>query len=238
MNEEGKRGTSLLVAYLDETYFKGREHALVALVLPAERIGELEGKLDSIVDKAHRQHNTPEDVELHGYELSGGEGQWEGIPPRARVRIYHDAIESIASIEGAAICHGSVDLEKKAPGDAHRWALTFALEQINDFAASQNRKVIGICDDVGNKSTYQEMYARARRVGTSGRYGSRLPAFSDGLHFTPSRYSRLVQAVDLVAYVYRRSQFLPFRDVRANKAMAEMFSTLGPLWEQGRHRKW
>lgn len=228
----------MLVAYLDETYARDKEHALVALVLPADRIGELEAKLDDVVGKARRQHNCPDEIELHGYELSGGEGKWEGIAPRARVRIYQDAIDAIVSVEGAAVCHGSVDLRVKAPGDAHRWALTFALEQVNDYAAYNDERVIGICDDVGNKSTYQRMYARARKFGTPGRFGSTLPKFSDGLHFTPSCYSRLVQAVDLVAYVYRRSQFLPFSDARANKAMADMFATMQPLWQRGFHRKW
>lgn len=228
----------MLVAYLDETYARDKEHALVALVLPADRIGELEAKLDDVVEKAQRQHNCPDEIELHGYELSGGEGKWEGIAPRARVRIYQNAIDEIVSVEGAAVCHGSVNLRTRAPGDAHRWALTIALERINDYAAYNNERVIGICDDVGNKSTYQRMYARARKFGTPGRFGSTLPKFSDGLHFTPSCYSRLVQAVDLVAYVYRRSQFLPFSDARANKAMADMFATMQPLWQRGFHRKW
>lgn len=228
----------MLVAYLDETYARDKEHALVALVLPAEKIGELEAKLDAVVEKAQRQHNCPDGIELHGYELSGGVGQWAGIPPRARVRIYQDAINAIVSVDGSAVCHGSVDLLQKAPGDAHRWALTIALEQVNYYAAANNERVIGICDDVGNKSTYQRMYAHARKHGTSGRFGSKLPKFSDGLHFTPSCYSRMVQAVDLVAYVYRRSQFVPFNDERANKAMADMFATMQPIWDRGFHRKW
>lgn len=228
----------MLVAYLDETYAKDKEHALVALVLPADKIGELEAKLDAVVEKAQRQHNCPDGIELHGYELSGGEGKWKGIPPRARVRIYQEAIDAIVSVDDVVVCHGSVDLRFRAPGDAHVWALTFALEQVNGYATHNSERVIGICDDVGNKSTYQGMYAHARKHGTGGRYGSTLPKFSDGLHFTPSCYSRLVQAVDLVAYVYRRSQFVPFADERANKAMADMFATMQPIWQRGFHRKW
>lgn len=228
----------MLVAYLDETYLKGKEHALVSLVLPAEKIAELERKLDAVVEKAQRQHNCPEEIELHGYELSGGEGKWAGIPPRARVRIYQDAIDAIVSVESAAVCHGSVDLANRDPGDAHHWALTIALEQVNAYARKNNERVVGICDDVGNKSTYQRMYAKARKHRTEGMYGSSLPSFVDGLHFTPSCYSRMVQAVDLVAYVYRRSQFVPFDDARANIAMSDMFDAMKPMWELGLHRKW
>lgn len=228
----------MFVAYFDETYARDTQHAVVALVIPADRLSELERKLDSVARKAHRQHGCDEDIELHGYELSGGEGKWAGLPPRARIRIYQDAINAIASIQGAAICHGAVDLASKTPGDAHLWALTFALEQVDRFVLAENQNVLGICDDVGNKLTYQRMFAISRKHGTVGRNGSRLGTFTDGLHFTPSCYSRQVQAVDLVAYVFRRAVFLPFKDPRAKKTMEGMFATLRPLWDRGRHRKW
>lgn len=228
----------MLVAYFDETYKEGKEHALVALVLPADQISELEKGLNSVIAKAKRQHDLPEDIELHGYELSGGEGDWSNLAPRARVRIYQEAIEVIASISGAAICHGSVDLQSRSPRDAHRWALTFALECVNGYAHGQGQNVIGICDDVGNKLVYQRMYDYARRYGTEGRYKNTLQSFTDGLHFTPSSYSRPVQAVDLVAYVYRKNVLFPFKDPRAKKAMTGMYDSLKTLWTAGCHRTW
>ena len=229
---------NLLVAYLDETYLKGKEHALIALVLPAHKIAELEAALDKVVEKAQRQHDLDVELELHGYELSGGTGCWKGLAPRARVRNYQDAVDAIASIEGAAICHGSVDLSTRAPQDAHVWALTIALERVNHCAYWLDQKVIGICDDVGNKVVYQRMYAHSRKQGTPGSSGNRLSSFTDGLHFTPSCYSRPVQAVDLVAYVYRRVMITPHQDPRAHKAMLDMYQALEPLWERGFHRKW
>lgn len=228
----------MLVAYLDETYLKNKEHALIALVLPADKIAELEAKLDQVVEKAQRQHDLADDLELHGYELYGGTGCWEGLAPRARLRIYQDAIDAIASIDGAAVCHGSVDLSLRAPKDAHMWALTIALERVSGCAHQQGQKVVGICDDVGNKVVYQRMYAYSRKHGTPGPRENRLVSFTDGLHFTPSCYSRPVQAVDLVAYVYRRTKINPHPDPRAHKAMTDMYKTLDPLWLRGSHRKW
>lgn len=207
-------------------------------MLPADQISVLESGLNKVVEKAKRQHDLPDEIELHGYALSGGEDGWNDLSPRARVRIYHEAIRTIASIPGAAICHGSVDLKSKSPRDAHQWALTFALECVNGCAQRQGQNVIGICDDVGNKLVYQRMYDYARKRGTNGRYKNTLRAFTDGLHFTPSSYSRLVQAVDLVAYVYRKNKILSFPDPRANRAMANMFEELQPLWAEGGHRTW
>lgn len=207
-------------------------------MLPADQISQLEEGLNSVVTKAKRQHDLPDDIELHGYELSGGEGDWSVLAPRARVRIYQEAINVIASISGAVLCRGSVDLRYRSPRDAHMWALTFALECVNAYAHSQRQSVIGICDDVGNKLVYQQMYDYARRYGTQGRYKNTLRSFTDGLHFTPSSYSRPVQAVDLVAYVYRKNVIFPFKDPRASKTMNGMYDTLRPLWAAGSHRTW
>lgn len=229
----------MLVAYLDETYLKNVEHALVALVLPVDKIPELESKLDAVVAKAVRQHDgLPESIELHGYELSGGENAWSELEPRARVRIYKEAIEAITSVDGTAFCRGSVNLTLHSPGDAHEWALKIALECVNSVAGRTEERVVGICDDVGNKSVYQNMYAHARRYGTGGLYQNNLDNFTDGLHFTPSCYSRPVQAVDLVSYVYRRTNMTKFRDERAQKVMADFWNAMEPMRLRGAARTW
>lgn len=86
--------TAMYVAYLDETFEKNREHSVLGLVAPMDRVAKIEENLDRVVAKARRQHSAvPENAELHGYELSAGSGDWEALTtPRARVRIYSDAI--------------------------------------------------------------------------------------------------------------------------------------------------
>lgn len=229
----------MLVAYLDETYLKNKEHALIAFVVPANEIHCLETDLNALVAKARKQHDgLPENVELHGYELSGGENDWENIPPRARSRIYKEAIDLITQVDGAFMCRGSVDLATRSPGDAHEWALKIALECVNSASGKRSEKVIGICDDVGNKSVYQSMYAHARVHGTGGRFPQYLENFTDGLHFTPSCHSRLVQAVDLLSYVYRRKKINPFNDPRARNVIDDCWARMLPLIAEGNARTW
>lgn len=97
---------------------------------------------------------------------------------------------------------------------------------------------MGICDDVQNKSVYQDMYAHARRHGTMGRFPSRLSAFTDGLHFTPSHHSRMVQAIDLISYVYRRNHIIKFTDPRAEKSFVGLWNDVEPLFRNGARRTW
>lgn len=136
------------------------------------------------------------------------------------------------------MCRGSVNLADHGPLDAHEWALKIALECVNGVARNADQAVIGICDDVGNKEIYQAMYSYARKHGTGGRYPSRLPQFTDGLHFTPSEFSRPVQAADMLSSVYRRKNITPFRDPRAAKVIEEFWELMHPLRYAGFCRTW
>ena len=229
----------MLIAYFDETYKSNAEHAIVSLVLPVDAVGELEAKLDQIMVKASKEHDGLDfDTELHGYELASNEKSWKGVPIWLRQWVYKKALQEIASIEGAAFCRGSINLATKHPKDEHYWALTIALEQVNSYAAHCNDKVIGICDDVTNKVAYQKMFAGARRNGTNGLYGSKLEHFVDGLHFTPSCFSRMVQAADLLTYVYRRKHIVPYKDERAIKANDMLWGLIQPLEDRRFSRTW
>ena len=229
----------MLIAYFDETYKSNAEHAIVALVLPVDAVGKLEAKLDQVMTKASEEsEGLQPDTELHGYELAGGEKAWKSVPIRLRHWVYERALQEIASIEDVAFCRGSVNLATKHPKDEHYWALTIALEQVNSYAICCEDRVIGICDDVTNKVAYQKMFAKARRNGTDGWYGSKLESFVDGLHFTPSCFSRMVQAADLLTYVYRRKHILPYKDERAIKANDKLWDLIQPLEDRGCSRTW
>lgn len=208
-------------------------------MLPADAIGKLEAKLDEIAAEAARKHDRLSDAtELHGYEVASGEESWKGVPLRLHMWVYTNALQEIAAIEGAALCRGSINLAKRCPKDSHYWALTLALKQVDRYAHSLGEQVIAICDDVGNKDIYQTMYAIARRNGTDGLYKSKLSQFVGVLLFTPSHFSRLVQAADLLPYVYRRKHILAYEDQRAVKVNHRLWEMIQLLDTKGRSRFW
>lgn len=129
-------------------------------------------------------------------------------------------------------------MAKRCPKDSHYWALTLALKQVDRYAHSLGEQVIAICDDVGNKDIYQTMYAIARRNGTDGLYKSKLSQFVGVLLFTPSHFSRLVQAADLLPYVYRRKHILAYEDQRAVKVNHRLWEMIQLLDTKGRSGFW
>ena len=239
----------MYLAYFDETYSKKNdenstgEHAIIALVIPADKMSDLESALDGVVAKARKQHpEIPLYAELHAYELNSGVGSWKALKgkPRPRVRIYQDAIAAIARIDGLFVCRGSVDLTKRFCEDPHRWALTFALEHVNYCVRGKKDNVIGICDDIPNKLIYQRYFQQFRTEGTQNRFSpdDKLESFVDALHFSPSKFSRPIQAVDLLAYVYRRVHLEPPKDKRSRTVYDNLWKEIEPLFRRGSSRTW
>ena len=68
-----------------------------------------------------------------------------------------------------------------------------------------------------------------RRDGQhSRRAGRRLTRIVDTLHFAPSSASRLVQAADVIAFLYRRVFTVQETDERSRKAKIAMWTRLVP----------
>lgn len=216
------------LAYIDETYNKQR-FWVVALVIPAEQAKSIEAGLDQLViEMANRFDQVSPSAELHGYELSGGSGDWEPLHamPKARFDLYQRAIELICESPGVYVIRGGVDLTKVGWGehnDPHDWALRFLVEKID---RTFTPPVMAICDDVGQKDKYRKSFSAYKRNGTGGNRPCYLESFVDALHYVPSHYSRLVQAVDLVAYAYRRATFEKPRHPRPAAFFASQWERL------------
>lgn len=67
------------------------------------------------------------------------------------------------------------------------------------------------------------MYITFRRNGTPRDPANKLASFTDGLHFTPSHHSRMVQAIDLISYAYRHNFIQKNIDPRAHKVFKDLW---------------
>ncbi|MBF6350381.1 DUF3800 domain-containing protein [Nocardia flavorosea] len=233
----------MLLAYIDETYKRGEEHWVSALACPADSIPEITAALDEVVERAvDRFPELDEDAELHGYEVDAGSGHWEPLKgkARARVSVYRDAVETIASFEDLAWFRGGL-IERKvdwhASNDPHEWSLKFTLEKLNVHAKNQDQHILCICDEVQNRDVYREKLQDYRRNGTGGYTPSRLPRIADTLHFAPSCHSRMVQAVDMVTYVLNRHRH-PAEHEKTRAFYAELWDMLEDLRARGSVRYW
>ncbi|WP_305785827.1 DUF3800 domain-containing protein [Symbioplanes lichenis] len=222
----------MLLAYLDESYSKDW-YFMAALLCDGAGAQALSKALDEIVEKAVAAHGVAEDAELHGYELFQGEGWWRGVPPRARIGVYNRAFQAIADHGNALILRGMDSAGQRqryaVVKPPHTVVLGHLLERIDDYCRSQNQHVLAIADEVGEQSVHRQDVAHYRKHRTGGYRSRRLTQVVDTLHFAPSDASRLIQAIDLVTFLYRRIETHTESDERAKRANQALWARIEPL---------
>ncbi|AGL15780.1 DUF3800 domain-containing protein [Actinoplanes sp. N902-109] len=222
----------MLLAYLDESFSKDW-YFMAALLCDdagARRIGS---GLDSVVAKAVRNHGVPPDAELHGYELFQGYGWWRGVPPRVRISVYDQAFQVIADHATAVLLRGMDCAGQRRryaqPVPPHSLVLGHLLERVDDFCRATDEHVLTIADEVGEQAKHREDLVRYRQHGTSGYRARKLTRIIDTLYFAPSNASRLIQAIDMVVFLYRRIECHTENDPRAKRANDVLWQRIEPL---------
>lgn len=227
----------VLLTYLDESY-TDRWYWMGALMVPDTVAIPLSTALDEVVLNAAKAYGVNAESELHGYDLFQGRAHWSGLPPRARVAVYNAAMKAIGAHDVTIILRG-VDRHGLAhryasPKPAHEVVLSHLLERVDGYAAMREELALVIADEVDNPATHRADLSRYRVDGTGGYRSRRLTRIVDTLHFAPSHASRLVQAVDLVTFLYRRMANVTGHDPREAAANEKLWSWV----EQRRYHSW
>ncbi len=203
----------VLLTYVDESYDRQR-YWMVALVITEHHVRPLQRALDAVVRKAAESYPVDESAELHGHALLQAREDWaamrtkEGDMVRARIGVYGDALKAIGAHDVQIIIRG-LNLERypsraELPVSPHQRVLKDLLSCVNDQARAYGQWTLIIADEVDGATEHQQHFRLYQRDGIDGIGGNRLPEIVDTIHFAPSRASRLLQAADLVAYLYRR----------------------------------
>jgi Protein of unknown function (DUF3800) len=224
----------VLLAYLDESYSKDW-YFMAALLCDGAGAQAIMSGLDEVARKAVADFGVAEDAELHGYELFQGEGWWKDIPPRARIGVYNQAFQVLAD-DGRALLLRGMDAARQRARYAHvepphTVVLGHLLERVNDYCRAAGEHVLVIADEVGEQAGHRSDLAIYRQYGTAGYRSRRLTQVIDTLHFAPSRASRLIQAIDLVVFLYRRIGCHTETDARAKRANDALWARIQPLIE-------
>lgn len=227
------------LVYVDESYCKICYY-VVALLVPDNKAHALTAALDTVVHRATDSYNgIKPTAELHGYDLFQGKGDWEPIKlmPRARIGVYDQALRAIADHNITVIIRGVMtQLLRKRYGDRawhpHAIALAHLMERCDEHLEAVNDLGLMIADEPGQADQQPESQSDLRRYqnfGTSGYRHRRITRIVDTLHFTPSSASRLVQAVDLIAFLYHRIKTTPTTaDTRATRANDALWRRIQP----------
>lgn len=197
----------VLLTYVDES-FTARWYWIGALIVPEREAIPLSDSLDEVMTKASHVHGVDQNDELHGYDLFHARRQWRGVPPRARINVYASALKSIGRHDVKIIVRG-VDRDglRARYGDqksAHEVVLSHLLERVDGFSTMCDEFALVIADEIDNQAGHRSDLRRYRVNGTGGYRSRRLTRIVDTLHFAPSHASRLVQAADLVTFLFHR----------------------------------
>jgi len=86
--------------------------------------------------------------------------------------------------------------------------LQHLLERVDECATGLGDYALVIADEVDGQARHRADLSSYREVGTTGYRHRKLTRIVDTLHFAPSHASRLVQAADVITFLYRRSRAL------------------------------
>jgi hypothetical protein len=135
-----------------------------------------------------------------------------------------------------------------SPDSPHALVLRHLLERLNDCLSRLDDYGLVIADEVAEQARHRADLSIYRDVGTPGYRSSHLTRIVDTLQFAPSKASRLLQAVDIVAFLYHRMFTRVESDERARRAKVRMWQRLHPrvhhhqCWfpdqRNGRRQQW
>jgi hypothetical protein len=223
----------VLLVYTDETYWADRYY-IVGIVCPDIEAISLAKSLDSVVEEASYEYGgVSKEAELHGHDLVGGKHDWERLKPKLteRIAIYMSAMQAIAEHDVPIVIRG-VDRAGLArrygkSTDPYSVVMTHLLERIDEYAAERGDLALMIADEVAVPESYRQDLRRYQEHGTWGYRARVLTRVVDTLHFAPSSASRLLQAADLVAYMYQKVK-RGARDERATRANEAIWAIVAP----------
>lgn len=225
----------MLLTYVDESHSRG-VYYLGALLCPEAEAIPLATALDAVVEQAAWDHgHIAPDAELHGYDIFQGKGDWADLKHkvRARIDVYAKALQAIADRDVKVILRGVDRNRLKARygenhDHPHSITLTHLIEQVDIFAKGNNDLALIIADECEGQDQYQRNLRTYRTAGTWGYKARKITTVVDTMHFASSRASRLLQAVDLVAFLYHRIQVGADNDPRAKKANEALWERVAP----------
>lgn len=192
----------------------------------------LSGELDRVAAAAAKAYGLDPDVELHGHEIFHAKRAWAAVPVRARIGVFDDVVEAVAGQDVRVIARAMDVAGQRAryhrPDPPHTVVLAHLLERVDECVTGLGEYALVIADEVDAQAGHRADLTRYREVGMAGYRSRKLTRIVDTLHFAPSSASRLVQAADVVAFLYWRVFTTQEADERSRKAKVAMWSRLAP----------
>jgi hypothetical protein len=225
----------VLLCYVDEST-QGQFHGFAAVLADDHATKRLTAALNRIMDQAAIDYGIPRTTEIHAHPMFHGQEAWREVGVRARVALFYKIIEAIAS-EDVIILLRSVDqVRLELRQSRENYPVAFPPEQVcfqhilqraQRIATSRETHCLIIADNRSDRERHREHFATYQTEGTPGVYmRTTLDRLLDTVHFAPSHQSRMLQAADMLAFIYRRHHTVKESDQRSEAAMSKLWSDL------------
>jgi len=146
--------------------------------------------------------------------------------------VFDDVVEAVAG-QNVTVIARAMDLVGQRsrytfPDPPHSVVLQHLLERVDECVTERGDYALVIADEVDGQAQHRADLSSYREVGTRGYRHRKLTRIVDTLHFAPSHASRLVQAVDVITFLFRRVFTHTESDRRSREAKSAMWSRLQP----------
>jgi hypothetical protein len=225
----------VLLCFVDES-FKGDFYGFAAVIADEHATKALTHELNAIVNQAAVNWGISATSEIHGYPLFHGKDDWAPIGDRARVAIFQQIVNAIVQADVTILMRAinKGRLEQRQANESYpvnfppeQVCFQHILQRADDIARRRTTHALIIADERGDRERHRERFAMYQTRGTPGVYmHTTLDHLLDTVHFAPSHHSRMLQAADILAFVYRRVRTVSESDPRSAAAMERLWSTI------------
>lgn len=237
----------MLFAYIDESERDSLAYFLGALVCTLEQAQFISTSLVGLIGAfAHDFPKVDPDSEFHGSSIMrAAEEPWRSIPIGARFWLYSKALRIVAESHATALIEG-VNVSKLVarnyvrPFSPREIAFNYLLEKVDARGKFSNSMVQLIADDHHTSEISASNFRSYQLIGTFGYKSSKLPNLLSPIEFVDSKSDRVLQASDMVTYIFNRVHTIKESDPRAVAEKLKLWKIIEPALNppRGQNRIW
>lgn len=235
----------MLLCFVDESN-QGDFFGFAGLIADETATRNITLGLNKVVAQLAVDYGIAPTTELHAHPIFHSKEAWKGVPVRACVGAFHKVFDVILAEDVVILLRWVHETRLLARQASNNYPVNFPPEQVcfqhilqraQQVALKQQTYALMIADDRSDRERHRDRFATYQTQGTPGVYmQTTLDRLLDTVHFAPSDRSRMLQAVDMLAFVYRRVRTVTESDPRAAREMQRLWDKLlgsGKVFQEG-----
>jgi hypothetical protein len=213
------------IAYIDESY-DDQVFAMSALIIPMHAWKESFAALKQFRKELKTDHGIFTSKELHATDFVAGRGRIspDVVAKGTRARIFHQTMELVCSLPGAAVISGAWPIPGQKHSEIHARAFSRIHDRLQRRCAAGNIQLVRVVD-AGREVELRKV---ARKSAVYNMVGSAFGAWEDGSPaknipwdrmvedpvFKDSTQSYFLQLADFIAFALLKSEVAPTANVQ------------------------